>query len=74
MTQDEALKLVRQLLQARDESALMNLVAVSLPAIDGTFFAVASASVQELERTGKGAAAQALRNLSDRMLRMKTLI
>lgn len=74
MTEVQALELVRQLLRAPDDDALMHLVSRSLPLIDGAFFKVAEASAQQLEREEKLSAARALRGLSDRMLRMKTLI
>ena len=74
MDQSEALALVRRLLKAKDEDELMKLVGLYLPAIDGAFFSVAAAAAQQLEREGKPAVAEALRGLTDRMLRMKTLI
>ncbi len=74
MTEMESVELIRDLLKARDESALMKLVNRRLQEIDGTFFAVVEWSVQELEREGKPEMARALRGLSGRMLRMKTLI
>lgn len=74
MTQQEALDLIRKLLKARDESEVMQLVSLYLPAVDGTFFSTAEAAIRQLEGAGKQNAAEALRSLSDRMLRMKTLI
>jgi hypothetical protein len=74
MTQDEAVDLIRQLLRAQNEAELMKLVSKYLSAVDGTFFTTAEAAAQELERTGKTQIASALRSLTDRMLRMKTLI
>lgn len=74
MTEQEALALVRQLLKAKDNDELLQLVSLNLPAVDGTFFSTAAAAVRQLERDGKSGAAQALQGLSDRMLRMKTLI
>lgn len=74
MTEAQALELIRTLLKASDEAELMQLVTLNLPVVDGTFFGVAEAAARELERTGKPAAAGALRSLVDRMLRMKTLI
>lgn len=74
MTQQEALALIRQLLKARDEAELMQLVSLNLPVVDGVFFGTVEAAVRQLERDGKSSAAVALRGLSDRMLRMKTLI
>jgi len=74
MTQQEAVDLIRQLLKAQDEAELMQLVSLNLPVVDGTFFGTAEALVRQLEREGKMGAATALRSLSDRMLRMKTLI
>ena len=74
MTRQEALDLVRELLQAKDEDVLMQLVSLNLPMLDGTFFGMAEASARQLEREGKPAIAEALRGLTSRMLRMKTLI
>lgn len=74
MTQQEALALIRQLLKARDETELMQLVSLHLPVVDGVFFSTAEAVIRQLEREGKHGAVAALRGLSDRMLRMKTLI
>jgi hypothetical protein len=74
MTQQEALDLIRKLLKAANEDELMQLVALNLPSLDGVFFSTADAAVRQLERDGKPSAANALRGLTDRMLRMKTLI
>lgn len=74
MTQEEALDLIRKLLKAGDEAELMRLVSLHLPAVDGTFFTTAEAAIRRLEQDGKTAAAAALRELTGRMLRMKTLI
>ena len=74
MTHDEALDLVRQLLTSPDETRLMQLVSLHLPAMDSVFFSTAEASVTQLEREGKPSIAAALRALTDRALRLKTLI
>lgn len=74
MTQQEALDLIKQLLRAQDDEQLMQLVSLHLPSVDGTFFSTADAAVRQLERDGKTGTATALRGLTDRMLRMKTLI
>lgn len=74
MTQQEALELIRELLKAPDERAVMRLVSLHLPALDGVFFSTAESAVRRLEQDGKTAAAVALRSLSDRMLAMKALI
>ncbi len=74
MTETEAIELIRKLLQARDEAALVELVNLHLHEIDGTFFGAVERSVRELEREEKPEIARALRGLSDRMLRMRTLI
>jgi hypothetical protein len=74
MTQQEALELIRKLLKAKDEDELMQIVGLHLSSLDGVFFATADAAVRQLERDGKTSAANALRGLADRMLRMKTLI
>ena len=74
MTREEALDLIRKLLKAKDERELVRLVSTNLPLVDGAFFQTAEASIQQLVKEGKPEAANALRSLSDRMLRMKTLI
>jgi hypothetical protein len=52
----------------------MQLVSLYLPSVDATFFQTAEAAARQLEREDKPAIAAALRDLTDRMLRMKTLI
>ena len=74
MTQQEALELIKKLLKAQDEDELVQLVSLHLSSLDGVFFSTADAAVRQLERDGKTGAAHALRGLTDRMLRMKTLI
>jgi hypothetical protein len=74
MTQQEALDLIRKLLKAKDQDELMKLVSLYLPTVDATFFQTAEAAARQLERENKPAIATALRELTDRMLRMKTLI
>jgi hypothetical protein len=74
MTQQEALDLIKKLLKAANEEELMALVSLHLSSLDATFFSTADAAVRRLELDGKPSAAQALRGLTDRMLRMKTLI
>lgn len=74
MTEQDALDLVRKFLKAKDDDELMQLVSLHLSSLDGVFFSTADAAVRQLERDGKTGAANALRGLTDRMLRMKTLI
>jgi len=74
MTQQEALDAIRQLLKAKDEDEVMQLVGIYLPLVDSTFFQTAEAAARQLEREGKPGIAASLRGLTDRMLRMKTLI
>lgn len=74
MTEKQALALVRSLLKARDENELMQLVSLNLAAVDGVYFSTAEAAARQLEQTGNQGAATALRALTDKMLRMKTLI
>jgi hypothetical protein len=74
MTDDEAVSLIRRFLLAPDQGAVMQLVQENLPRIDATFFATANAASDELTRSGRKGAAQALTSLCDTMLRMKTLI
>jgi hypothetical protein len=74
MTQQESIALIRQLLGAQNDDELTQIIGLNLGRIDGTFFGVLNASVRQLEREGKPGIAQALQELGDRMLRMKTLI
>jgi hypothetical protein len=74
MTQQESIALVRQLLGAKDDDELTQIIGLNLGRVDGTFFGVLNASVRQLEREGKPGIAQALQSVGDRMLRMKTLI
>ena len=74
MTNQEALNLIRDMLKAKDEEELMKIVTVSLPHIDGTFFAVLNQSVEQLHKEGKGHIADALERLGDKILSMRTLI
>jgi hypothetical protein len=74
VTQQEAIDLIRKLLKAKDQDELMQLVSLYLPSVDATFFQTAEAAAQQLEREGKPSIATSLRALTDRMLRMKTLI
>ncbi|MCS6845220.1 MAG: hypothetical protein NZ528_13010 [Caldilineales bacterium] len=74
MTQQEAIALVRQILAARDDDELTQIISLNLSRVDGTFFGVLNASVQQLQREGKPNIARALQAVGDRMLRMKTLI
>ena len=74
MSQQESIDLVRQILGARDDDELTQIISLNLGRVDGTFFGVLNASVKQLEREGKANIAQALQAVGDRMLRMKTLI
>ena len=74
MTNQEALKLVRQILTAPDDEALEKIVTLNLSSLDGTFFNVLNQSVKQLHREDKTEIAEALESLGDRMLRMRTLI
>ncbi len=74
MTEQQALDLIRALLKAPNEPEVTRLVSQNLPSLDGTFFTTAEAAARRLELDGKAPAATALRSLTDRMLRMKTLI
>ncbi len=74
MTNQEALKLVRQILTAPDDEALEKIVTLNLSSLDGTFFSVLNQSVEQLRREDKPEIAEALERLGDRMLRMRTLI
>lgn len=74
MTPEESMDLIRQLLKARDDDELLQIISLNLGRIDGTFYGVLNASVKQLEREGKPHIARALEAVGDRMLRMKTLI
>ncbi len=74
MTNQEALELIRQLLKAKDDQELEQLVSLNLSRVDGTFFSVLNKSVAQLLKENKPEIAEALESLGDRMLRMKTLI
>ncbi len=74
MTNQEALKLVRQILTAPDDEALEKIVTLNLSSLDGTFFSVLNQSVEQLRREDKTEIAEALESLGDKMLRMRTLI
>jgi len=74
MTEQQALDLIRALLKAPNEPEVTVEGACFLPSLDGTFFTTAEAAARRLELDGKAPAATALRSLTDRMLRMKTLI
>jgi hypothetical protein len=74
MTHQEALELIRTLLKAPNDEALMKEINLNLPRIDGTFFAVLHQSAEQLRREGKPHIADALQRLGDVILRMRTLI
>lgn len=74
MTHQESLELIRRLLKAPSEEALMKEVNLNLPRIDGTFFAVLRESVEQLRRENKPQIADALQRLGDTILKMRTLI
>jgi hypothetical protein len=74
MTNDEALKLIRTMLKARDEDELTQLIAINLSTFDGVFFSVLNRSVQQLQQEGKPQIAGALEQLGGTILRMRTLI
>jgi hypothetical protein len=74
MNQQESIDLVRQILSARDDDELTQIISLNLGRVDGTFFGVLNASVKQLEREGKPNIARSLQAIGDRLLRMKTLI
>jgi hypothetical protein len=74
MNRQEAIEAVRQLLKARDEKELSQLIGLYLPAVDGTFFTVLRQSVEQLKRENKPEIAHALETLGTQILKMKTLI
>jgi ABC-type sugar transport system substrate-binding protein len=73
MNQDEAITLIRKLLTAEDREALQKLIALHLPQMDNTFFAVLSEAMEaEAERNPAVAARLAL--LAQTLLPLRTLI
>lgn len=74
MNREESIEAIRNLLKAKDERELSQLIGLYLPAIDGTFFAVLNQSVEQLKRENKPQIARALEALGAKMLKMKTLI
>lgn len=73
MNQEEAISLIRKLLIAESQEALQRLIAVHLPRMDSTFFAVLSeAAAAESERNP--ALAARLASLAQTLLPLRTLI
>lgn len=73
MNQEEAITLIRKLLMAEDQETLQDLIAIHLPQMDNTFFAVLSeAAAAESERNP--AVAARLASLAQALLPLRTLI
>ncbi len=74
MTEQEAVRVVRELLLAEDREALMELVSRYVGFVDSTFFGVLNAAAEDFRRRGKEEIASSLEELGSQMLKMKTLI
>lgn len=73
MNHEEAIALIRKLLMAEDQEALQKLIAVHLPHMDNTFFAVLSQAA-EAEAERNPAVAARLDSLAQTLLPLRTLI
>jgi ABC-type sugar transport system substrate-binding protein len=73
MNHEEAIALIRKLLMAESQEALQELIAVNLPQMDNTFFAVLSEAT-EAEAERNPAVAARLASLAQTLLPLRTLI
>lgn len=73
MNHEEAIALIRKLLTAESQDALQELIAVNLPEMDNTFFAVLSEAA-EAESQRNPALAARLASLAQTLLPLRTLI
>jgi hypothetical protein len=73
MTQEEAISLIRELLLAESQAELQKLIAVHLPEMDSTFFAVL-VEAAEAEATRNPALGARLSSLAQALLPLRTLI
>jgi hypothetical protein len=73
MNHEEAITLIRELLMAEGQEALQELIAIHLPQMDSTFFAVLSDAV-EAESERNPAVAARLTALAQTLLPLRTLI
>ncbi len=73
MTQDEAIALIKELLSAESQEELQNRIALHLPQMDSTFFAVLTEAA-EVESTRNPAIGARLTSLAQTLLPLRTLI
>jgi hypothetical protein len=73
MTQDEAIALIKELLLAESQKELQNLIAVHLPQMDSTFFAVLTEAAK-VESDRNPAVGARLTSLAQILLPLRTLI
>jgi ABC-type sugar transport system substrate-binding protein len=73
MTRDEAVATIRGLLQAESQEELQKLIAVHLPEMDSTFFAVLAEAAQA-EAARNPALGARLTSLAQALLPLRTLI
>lgn len=73
MTREEAVSLIRILLLAESQAELQRLIAVHLPEMDSTFFAVL-VEAAEAEAARNPALAARLSSLAQALLPLRTLI
>ncbi len=74
MTEQEAIEIIRELLLAEDQEALMRLVSKYVGIVDSTFFGVLNAAAEDFRKRGKDEIAESLEALGAQILKMKTLI
>jgi hypothetical protein len=72
-TREEAVTLVRELLVAESNEDLQKLIALNLPRMDDTFFAVLT-DAAEAESVRNPAVSQRLMSLAQTLLPLRTLI
>jgi len=73
MTQQEAVNLIKRLLQAKSQEALQEMIAHHLPQMDHTFFAVLTQAAAS-ESTRNPAVGERLTALAQILLPLRTLI
>jgi len=73
MNQDEAVALIKTLLQAESQEELQRLIGIHLPQMDSTFFAVL-AEAAEVETARNPAVGARLTSLAQTLLPLRTLI
>ena len=73
MTQDEAIALIKELLLAESQKELQSRIAIYLPQMDSTFFAVLTGAA-EVESWRNPALGARLTSLAQTLLPLRTLI